>query len=288
MRKILLVLAAVLISAGIIHAQQDTVTGFTFPADSGPDSLNANYGTDQNMGYDIRFEDDATGDQGDVSLTNGAGGDGYSATADGWDNGANNKYWSIKFKTYDFKEMMLYSKQRSGGNKPGPKYFKIQYRISGSDVWTDLTSTDIEVANDWSTGVVDGLVLPGEVSNCPESVYIRWLMASNESSGGGDVQPDGVSKIDDIFVIGTNNEGVEEILFAKVKVFPNPASESIAIDAPFNIQRVDIYAINGALIKSYDASQVHDMKLGNISKGKYLLSIYKDNTTKITKKLIIE
>lgn len=284
MKKLLLVLVSCIITIGMINAQNDTITGWTFPVDNGSDSLNANYGTDQNMAFSIRFEDDGTGTQGDITFTNGASD--FAATADGWDNGADNKYWLISFQANDFKDMVLYSKQRSGGNKPGPKYFKIQYRINSISSWTDLTTTDIEVANDWTTGVANGLALPATLNNCQETVFIRWLMASNESSGGGTVAADGVSKIDEIFIIGLNNEDVEELVYANVKVFPNPVTEILTIKAPFDVKRAEIYSISGALVKSVEGNNIQKMNVENLSAGKYILNLYNESSLRATKKMI--
>lgn len=291
MKKLLLILAACILAIGLTNAQNDTVTGWTFPTDIGEDSLNANYGTSQNMGYDIRFENDATGDQDDITFTNGAEGSGdFAATADGWEDGDGIKFWSIKFKAGDFKNMYLYSKQRSGGNKPGPKYFKLQYKVGGqSGVWTDIPgASTIEVANEWETGVVDGLELPAEINNAGQSVYIRWLMETNESSAGGTVAADGVSKIDDIYIVGTNNVGVEEIVYAKVNLFPNPVVESFKIETPLTVKRVDIYTVNGSLAKTVEGAGITKVEVHGLSRGHYFVALTDASNARMTKKVIIK
>jgi hypothetical protein len=179
---------------------QDTITGWTFPAEAGPDSLNANMGTEQNMGYDIRFEDDATQSVGNITFTNGF--EDFAATAEGWDGGAGNKYWSIKFKAAGYKNFKVSSLQRSGGNNPGPKDWKLQYRLSGQYIWTDIPNSELTCGNDWTTGVVENLPLPTECNNPESSVYVRWIITSNLNINGEELLPDGISKIDNILVTG--------------------------------------------------------------------------------------
>lgn len=282
MKKTLLVVFAFMLYVSFATAQTDTVTGFTFPSEVGLDSLNANYGTTQNMGYDLRYEDTA-GNRGDITFTNGASD--FAATAVNWDNGANFKYWSIKFKTGDFRDMVLYSKQRAGGNNGGPLHFKIQYRISGTDVWTDIMSDTITLGNDWTTGVVEGVALPAAINNSSESIYVRWIMVSNEDINGGNVTANGVSKIDDIFVIGVNNEGTEELLYAEFSIFPNPTQKIITIDAPFTIDIVNIYNSNGQLVKQFSGNET--INIENLNAGFYFLNIQSESHgISISKKFI--
>lgn len=190
----------ILACMAIIAFGQETMTGWTFPNENGPDSLNANMGTEQNMGYDIRFENDLTGDEGAITLTNGI--EDFAATSEGWDNGTNNKYWSVKFKAAGYKTFKVSSLQRSGGNNPGPRDWKLQYRLSSQDFWTDIPNGTLICANDWSTGVIENLLLPSECNNPTSSVYIRWIMTSNFDINGAEILPTGISKIDNILVTG--------------------------------------------------------------------------------------
>ena len=179
---------------------QDTITGWTFPVENGPDSLNANMGTAQNMDYDIRFEDDATGDDGAITLKNAF--EDFTATAEGWDNGADMKFWSVKFKAAGYKSFKVSSLQSAGGNKPGPRDWKLQYRLSGQDAWTDIPGGELTCANDWETGVVENLPLPAECNNPESSVYVRWVITSNLDINGAELLPTGISKIDNILITG--------------------------------------------------------------------------------------
>ena len=120
------------------------------------------------------------------------------------------------------------------------------------------------------------------------AVYIRWLMNTNESSGGGNVASDGVSKIDDIFIIGTNNVGLEEIIYANVNLYPNPVVENVNIEAPFEVKKVEVFAVNGQLVKIEEGNDIHQVNLQNLSTGKYVVNIYNESNASISKKIIVK
>lgn len=176
---------------------QETITGWDFPVNSGADSLNANMGTSQNQGYDIRMENDA-GTNGAIILTEGF--ETFAATADGWDDGVDNKYWSIKFKAKNYKNFKVSSLQRSDAEMPGPRDWKLQYQLSGQEVWTDIPGGEVTAANDWTSASVTNLPLPSECNNPSGSVYVRWVVTSNLDINGEELLSSGMSKIDNILV----------------------------------------------------------------------------------------
>ncbi len=176
---------------------QETITGWDFPVNSGPDSLNANMGTSQNQGYDIRMENDG-GANGAIILTEGF--ETYAATADGWDNGIGEKYWSIKFKAKNYKSFKVSSLQRSDSAMPGPRDWKLQYRISSQDPWTDIPGGEVTAAANWTSASVTNLPLPADVYNPSGSVYVRWVVTSNTDINGEELLSSGMSKIDNILV----------------------------------------------------------------------------------------
>jgi hypothetical protein len=179
---------------------QETITGWDFPANSGPDSLNANMGTSQNQGYDIRMEDDATGHTGLTTLTEGF--ETYAATASGWDNGIENKYWSVKFKAKGYKNFKVSSLQFSDADMPGPRDWKLQYQLSGQEEWTDVPGGEVTAADNWTSASIINLPLP-EICNDPtSSVYVRWVVTSNTAINGTELLPSGISKIDNILITG--------------------------------------------------------------------------------------
>lgn len=289
MKKILLGFYFVMLAA-LTFAQQDTVIGFTFPLNAGEDSLNANYGTSTNQGYDIRAEIASTSSVTDITLSNGQVTGDYAATAEGWDNGANDKFWSIKFKTTNFQNMVLYSKQRAGGTNGGPKFFKVQYKIGNSGTWTDITNGNVTLANDWTTGVINALPLPSNINNASSSVYIRWIMTTNEDVNGGDVTAAGVSKIDDIFILGEPWVGIDEqMAFNNTNIYPNPCDDVLNIDAPFEVNSIELFDICGKLVLHKEISGISQINVSNLQAGLYYISIYNtNNNIKINQKVLIK
>ncbi len=122
-----------------------------------------------------------------------------SASANNWDNGSGIKYWQVELSSKGFNNLKLYSKQKSSDT--GPKNFKVQYSLGGSS-WTDVSGGNVTVLNDsFASGTVSNLTLPSEMDN-KDSVYLRWIMTSDISAGGGSVGSSGTNRIDDIVIRG--------------------------------------------------------------------------------------
>jgi len=285
MKKSLLLFVAMLGISMLSFGQLDTVIGFTFPVNTGLDSLNANYGDTLNLGYDIRFESESAGTQDSVTLTNGA--TEYAATANSWENGMNDKYFSIKFKTGYYKNLVLYAKMRCGGANPGPKYFKVQYKIGGSGTWTDVSTDTVTIANDWTTGVINGWNLPSETWNASQSVYVRFLSITNTNVSGNTVDSLGVVKIDDIFVLGENNTGVGENSLMNTRVFPNPASDVLNIENNNNVSVLYIISTDGRVV-SQISNPAQSIDISNLAAGNYMLRMISDDNSMKTQSLIVE
>jgi len=285
MKKALLLFVAVLGFSTMTFAQIDTVIGFTFPVNTGLDSLNANFGDTLNLGYDIRFESQSAGTTDSVTLTNGA--TDYAATANSWENGMNDKYFSIKFKTGNYNNLVLYAKMRSGGANPGPKYFKVQYKIGGSGTWTDVSTDTVTIANDWTTGVINGWNLPSETWNASQSVYVRFLSITNENVSGGTVDSVGVVKMDDIFVLGNNNTAIGENSLMNTRVFPNPATDVLNIENNESIAVMYIMSTDGRVVSTI-SNPAQNINISNLAAGNYMLRMISvDNNVK-TQSLIVE
>ncbi|PLX08872.1 MAG: hypothetical protein C0594_05940, partial [Marinilabiliales bacterium] len=238
MKKGLLFIFMAIIMANIVYAQRDTIAGWTFPTGVDTVDIYTNMGIADNEGRYISAEDTTEWPntvQRDVYCTNGVSSGDYAATAVGWDGGANAKLWSIKFKANGYESLQVSSKQRSGGSNAGPKYWKIQYRLSGEE-WADVNAGEINVANDWTTGVISELDLPADLDNPgTTSIYIRWIMVSDSSISQTLVDVNGTSKIDDIIITG-------------VPVQTNPVDLGDTIAGwtfPTGVDTVDIYANAG-------------------------------------------
>jgi len=123
------------------------------------------------------------------------------ANCNGWDNGANMKYWMIRTSTKAMADLSLTWRMRSSST--GPSDFKVQYSIDSVN-WTDISDPAIKVPSAGNITDAANLftkILPGEAEN-KEILYIRWLMASNVSAGGNTVGSGGTHQINGITING--------------------------------------------------------------------------------------
>ncbi|HOY39069.1 MAG: T9SS type A sorting domain-containing protein [Bacteroidales bacterium] len=262
-----------------------SIIGFNF-TDNTDEEFNADLGLAGNLTYDIRAENTA-GDTRTLTYTEGA--TDYAATASGWDAGSGDKFWSIKFKADGYHGMKVSSKQYSEAT--GPKDFKLQARFSGGD-WVDIDNGTLTVASDWSTGVAEELDLPASFDNPgTTSIYIRWIMTSNDNVENGTVDADGISKIDDILVTGFNSTGFESVIFENlVSVFPNPCNSHVNIAANEEIAYCSLYDMQGKLISTtrVDADET-TISTSNLAKGMYIVRVFFGNEkTPVTERIIVE
>lgn len=95
--------------------------------------------------------------------------------------------------------------------------------------------------------------------------------------------------IDDVSVIGGGTAGVNDILTAKLSVFPNPANDMVTISNGENIliNSVEVVDINGRIVKSSQFDGVTEAKINisNLSSGLYMMNISSDKGT-ATKKIM--
>lgn len=287
MRKCLLTLLGLLLLSGL-SAQLDTIAAWTFPTGEEGDE-NANIGIEQNVGSRYVSAEDTTAwpntVQREVTFTNGASD--YAATADGWNSGANAKLWSVKVKTTGATGLRLYSKQRAGGNKAGPRDWKIQCRISGQD-WIDVDGGEVTVGNDWTTGVVEDLPLPSELDGTTESVYVRWIMVSDTAINGELVEADGVAKIDDIYILGNLSTSISENTKDNdISVYPNPTSGEIKLSGISQFESLRVFDITG---REHHQQPVFDanmnISLSHLPDGLYFIRLQNEKTV-VSRKIII-
>lgn len=267
------------------YAQSDTIIGFNF-ADNTDLLFQADMGLSGNLTYDIRAED-TTGTTRTLTYTNGV--TDYAATAEGWDDGADNKFWSIKFKASGYQNFKLYSKQRSGGTNAGPKDWKVQTRKSGG-VYEDVTGGTITVGNDWTSGVVDGLDLPASLNDPgTTSLFVRWIMTTNDDINGGTVAATGTSKIDDIIVTGVSVSGIETVIYQDmVSVYPNPTSDILNIFSEEEIDRIEMVDMHGKTpINTNVNSSELTFDISQFAKGIYTIRIWHKNEAKPVSRRII-
>jgi len=263
---------------------QVLIAKWTFPTGAATDSL-ADGGLPVNLDKGIHTE----GGTSAIDFSkNGA--TTKAAQATGWDNGALAKCWVIQVNTLGYETLKLTSKQQSGGNNPGPRDYVVQYRLGSSGTWTDVPNSTIVTANDWSTGMLDSILLPEACKDQP-SVYLRWLMTTNTNSIGGTVAATGIDKIDDIYITGKQTSvSVEEkgagLAFS---LSPNPSNGPVTIVAPENITGVDIFNITGSLV--YSKGDIGNTRVqitpGLLPAGRYLIRVTSGNASGV-KQLIVD
>lgn len=276
-----------IVITGVPYPTPVTIIGFDF-TDNTDVEFNADSGVEANLGYDVRAENGTAGTT--RTLTYASETSGYSASADGWDAGADDKFWSIKFKADGFTSMTVSSKHNSDAT--GPKDFKLQWRLSGGE-WADITDGTFTVGSDWTTGVVNELDLPVEMEgNGTTSMYIRWIMTSNTAVGGGDVQATGISKIDDILVQGIAPSGITvDVYNSALMVYPNPSNGTFTVESSDAITAVEVYSITGAMVykTAADFANMVNVDMPNLNAGMYFVKVYTDGSNKPeTSKMIIE
>jgi hypothetical protein len=268
---------------------QDTITGWTFPVNSGPDSLNADLGTDQNKGYDLRFQliQTPTTDSTINSIVFTEGATTYAAATSGWQDGNAVRFWSVKFKAVDYKNFKVSSKQKSSTD--GPRDFKLQWRLSSSS-YVDVTGGTIALGNDWTTGVINKLEVP-ITGQGTSSVYLRWLMNSNTDVSGGTVAQAGVSMIDDILVTAQSTLGVDEVVFTnRISLYPSPNRGSFSVQSTQSLSSINVLDASGKSVYTNEQpGLINKINLSGVSKGIYFLRVrFADNDKDYTQKFVIE
>lgn len=288
MKRIVLFISLMIASAIMLNAQE-VITGYTFPGEDPETNIYPDQGIENNSGYYISAEDTVAHpntNKREIYFTNGV--ESFAATADDWHNGAYAKLWSIKLKAEGYKDLNVSSKQRAGGNKPGPRDWQIQARLSGGE-WINIEGGEITCANDWTTGVADNLALPEEFNNPGgTSVYIRWIMTSNLDINGDPVDSTGISKIDDVIVTGVLSSGVEETLFSSIfSFYPNPLSgNTLNIKSKEALKCVRIFNTTGAMVKTIN-QPTDQIILNSLSAGYYFVQPVFENENSIPPQRLI-
>jgi len=277
MMKKLLLIAFLLPLAHFIQAQEEIVK-WTFPTGQMGDTIQNGTNT-LNLTRTIR----ASGTS-QISMKNGE--TTFASQATKWDNGMDSKNWNIRFKTTGYEHVQISSKQQSGETNPGPRDFKLQYKISSTGSWADVPGGSITVSNLWN-GAISNLDLPAECQNQSDTVVVRWIMTSNTDIFGGTVAATGTSKIDDIVVTGMLITGLRDQKEAKgLNTFPNPSASAFSIEMTRKTSLIEIYNTNGQL--AYKIIPENDILTieKTLPPGLYFIKATQDGKTKITKHIV--
>ena len=279
MKKFTLLLTLNLIFGSMVFAQSTLLVGWTFPATS----LVADTGLSLHPNNEIT----TMGGTSEIEMKNGFTTKAAQATE--WNQGMETKGWLINVKTTGYNNLTISSRQQSGGEEPGPKYFKIQFSINNGASWSDVVGGEIEVENDWETSFVDKLSLPSSCEDQDE-IMIRWVMALNIASGnGGSVAADGKSKIDNIFIHGDKINGLEDHKKVSFSLFPNPATDYVIIEANVKMTNIVIADVAGKIIFAKDTNtQSEKLDISGLANGNYMITIKNEENNYISsQKLII-
>ncbi len=257
---------------------QDTLVQWTFPGESGEADGGVIEG---NLTKVI----ETAGGTSEIQFKNGF--TTKAAQATGWDAGAHEKKWKVEFETTGYRSINLSSKISSGGQNPGPRDFKVQYKLA-EGAWTDVADSEFQTANDWTTGVLFELPIPDACFN-QSLVKIRWVMTSDTASDGSIVAEDGKSKIDDIFITGEIIDGTDETALKQgIKIYPNPASDYFVLESPSAIQ-LDLYDENGGEILSKQGIVIKRIDVSYLKTGTYFIKVTDEETNlSTTQKIIIQ
>jgi len=273
---------------------QDTIVGWTFPGYSADSLADYSVGTLNTSRY-ISCQYGTWGKPTYHSIhtyyTNGSqGAQDSAATATGWNDGADSSYWMVKFKTTGYGSLKLYSKQLAGNSNPGPRDFKIQYKLPGStSPWIDVTGGTMVCANNWTSAVANGLDLPSTCNNLTSQISIRWVMTSNYDLNGSTVLSTGISKIDDIIVTGTAVSGIESNNFDNiVNIYPNPSNGSFVIENTSDITFIRFFNIVGKCVYEKENSFDKQINLSGFDKGIYFIQLTTLDNDLHSSKIIVE
>lgn len=263
-----------------LMSQGTLVAGWTFPGNSAV----------ADTGLAINLDKEITTMGGTSALDFKNGYTTKAAQVTEWQDGMDAKAWVIAVSTEGYESLTISSRQQSGGNEPGPKDYKLQFSVDLGSSWTDVESGAIAVENDWETSFVENLPLPEDCDNQSE-LMIRWVMTTNEASGGaGTVLESGKSKIDEIFVRGEIINAVGEIVNRQIAIGPNPATDYISIQSNDEIKSVMIFDINGRLVNEVNVfGTAHTIDLSGMEKGLYFISLLdRANSVISSEKIVIQ
>ncbi len=281
--KLLLIFAmAFLISQTSLA--QDTIAAWTFPlgtiADANPTVHNAN-----NSSVLLSTH-------GGTSAINWStnGVTTSCAQATGWNTGANTKYWQVEVVTTGYNMLKLYSKQQSGGTNAGPRDWKAQYSVGGTGTWTDIPGTNMIAANNWTSAVLSNVSLPTACNNLSQ-VFIRWIITSDTSSAAPAlVAANGVSKIDDIYVLGSLITSVDEQDVAPVAIYPNPSNGNFTLTSNQQIEQLSVFSILGKVVFTTQMPALNQtIDLTAMGKGIYFVRYKMQNASVYyVEKIVVE
>ena len=286
-RKNLLLSLFISLLAVNFACAQDTIVAWTFPSTSADKfadiaiSLNATRYISCQYGY---LQADSI--HIDYTKAGYLGLPDKCASTTGWTNGVDSANWMVKFKTTGYGSLKLYSKQFSDSSFPGPKDFKVQYKLPGGNPWVDLTT--ITCASNWTAGVVNGIDLPSTCDNLSQQVSIRWILTSELDVNGSALLSTGLSKIDDIVITGDVISGIGNVNNSSLSIYPNPSKGNFNIVNNGQIKTIKIFNLLGRCVYQKESAIESVTNLDNFDAGVYFIQITNIDNEVNTSKIIVE
>jgi hypothetical protein len=230
---------------------QDTLVGWTFPA--GTKNAIANIGNELNKGGMFIEADSINEIPFTPSISFAL--NGYltkSASAVLWDHAKDLKCWKFSCDATGYKSLKIYARVSSDSNNPGPRDFKMQYRMGCcSPIWHDVPDVDpFKVSTDWSTGYLNGIVIPSDADNMA-GFQMRFVCISDTATDGSILKTTSRSMIDEVYVTGTSLVSINERKEDNgTEVYPNPANDFIQVRSLKQITEYRVVDLTGKLLKS--------------------------------------
>ncbi|GHT04311.1 hypothetical protein FACS189423_06800 [Bacteroidia bacterium] len=95
-----------------------------------------------------------------------------------------------------------------------------------------------------------------------------YTITATVTGTGGTIAPEG-----SVTVNAGSNKTIEDVVAGQLKIFPNPVKTELFIKSDWQIQKVEIYTVSGALLLSENNFN-EKISVSAFPKGVYLLKVY--------------
>ena len=113
-----------------------------------------------------------------------------------------------------------------------------------------------------------------EVLNAlPEKVEeLLGFLGSQPAFGSGAVY---VSNYLFYMSVSFGTSGIESTEVSKLKLYPNPVVNSLSISSDINVDKAEVYSVNGTLMLSKSGS-IKSLDMSGLKSGSYLVKFYSE------------